>query len=113
MVHKLNTEEFYEKVYDFNSDNPLNFLGEKPAIIDFYADLCGPCKMVSPILEELSQEYEFVDFYKVDIDVEQEISSKLNIKSIPTLYFISKGKTPKVVIGALDKSNLIKIIDEL
>ena len=90
------------------------FLGNKPAVIDFYATWCGPCKALSPILEEVSEEYAGkVDIYKVNVDEEQELSRMFEIRSIPTLFFIPLNGKPHRTMGAMSKEQLRKAIDEL
>lgn len=90
------------------------FLGGKPAVIDFYAPWCGPCKMLSPVLEELSEEYSGkVDVYKVNVDDEEELSALFGIRSVPTLFFIPMEGNPQRVAGALSKEQLKKVMDEV
>lgn len=110
---KLTTEEFKTKVFDYTKSNEWKFAGTKPAMIDFYADWCGPCKMVAPILEELSEEYgDKLDIYKVDTEVEQELSAVFGIRSIPSMLFIPVADQPKMQAGALPKNVLKEIIDK-
>ena len=110
---KLTTEEFKTKVFDYTKSNEWKFAGTKPALIDFYADWCGPCKMVAPILEELSEEYgDKLDIYKVDTEVEQELSAVFGIRSIPSMLFIPVSDQPKMQAGALPKNVLKEIIDK-
>lgn len=114
MVIPINKEEFIKKVYDLNSTNPFEYIGDVPCVIDFWAPWCGPCKAISPVLEELSDEYKLtVNFYKINVDEEEELSAIFNISSIPTLYFITKDKTPSVVQGAVGKEKLKSIINDL
>lgn len=90
------------------------FLGDKPALIDFYAPWCGPCKMLSPILEELSDEYAGkIDIYKVNVDNEEELSAIFGIQSVPTLIFIPQNGAPQRSSGALSKLQLIKAFDDI
>ncbi len=112
-VTQLTTEDFKKNIFDFTAHKEWKYEGERPAIIDFYADWCGPCKMVAPILKELSEEYEGkVDFYKVDTEVEQELSYVFGIRSIPSLLFIPTGdKPPMMQAGALPKDVLVKVIN--
>ena len=109
----LNTEDFKTKVLDYTKHDTWQYAGDKPAIIDFYADWCGPCKMVAPVLEELSEEYEGkIDIYKVDTEVEQELSAVFGIRSIPSMLFIPVNEQPKMQAGALPKNALKEVIDK-
>ncbi|WP_421874786.1 thioredoxin [Marinoscillum sp.] len=109
---KLTTELFKEQVFDYTKGQEWNFKGDKPAIIDFYADWCGPCQMVAPIFEELSEEYaDDVVIYKLDTEVEQELSAAFRIRSIPSILFIPKDGQPKMQMGALPKEALKEIIE--
>ena len=106
---------FLRRIADFeNNPNEWKFLGDKPAMIDFYASWCGPCKMLLPVVEELSEEYAGkIDIYKVNIDQEQELASLFNIQSIPTLYFIPMQGRPEKVMGAKPKHELKAMLDNL
>ena len=91
-----------------------NFKGKRPAVIDFYASWCGPCKSLTPTLEELSAEYEGkVDIYKVDVDSEPELAAAFGVRSIPTLVFIPLTGAPQTRVGALPKAALREAIDTL
>ena len=107
---KLTADKFKEEIFDYTQEKEWNFKGEKPAIIDFYADWCGPCQMVAPILEELSNEYPDVVIYKVDTEVEQELSAIFQIRSIPSILFIPKDKQPMMQAGALPKAAMEDVI---
>ena len=109
---KLTTELFKEKVFDYTTEKEWKYKGDKPAIIDFYADWCGPCKMVAPILEELSDERPEVIIYKVDTEVERELAAVFGIRSIPSILFIPLDKQPMMQAGALPKNALEEIIDK-
>ena len=109
---KLTTQKFKEDIFDYIAEKDWNYKGDKPAIIDFYADWCGPCKMVAPILEELSNENPDVIIYKVDTEVEQELSAVFQIRSIPSILFIPKDGQPMMQAGALPKNALQEIIDK-
>ena len=110
---KLTTEDFKNKVFDYTKNNEWKFEGDKPAIIDFYADWCGPCKMIAPVLEELSTEYgDKLNIYKVDTEAEQELSAVFGIRSIPSMLFIPVGEQPKMQAGALPKNVLKEIIEK-
>jgi len=109
---KLTTQKFKEDIFDYTAEKEWNYKGDKPAIIDFYADWCGPCKMVAPILEELSDENPDVIIYKVDTEVEQELSAVFQIRSILRILFIPKDRQPMMQAGALPKNALQEIIDK-
>ena len=109
---KLTTQKFKEDIFDYTAEKEWNYKGDKPAIIDFYADWCGPCKMVAPILEELSNENPDVIIYKVDTEVEQELSAVFQIRSSPSIVFIPKDRQPMMQAGALPKNALQEIIDK-
>lgn len=110
----LTAEQFKADIFDYTASKEWKYKDDVPAIIDFYADWCGPCKMVAPILEELSKEYEGkVKIYKVDTEVEQELSSVFGIRSIPSMLFIPLGdKQPMMQAGALPKTSLKEIIEK-
>ncbi len=106
MIEHLTMDTFKQKVFDFEKNTEWKFEGGKPAIIDFYADWCGPCKMVAPILEELSKEYDGkLDIYKVDTEKEQELAAMFGIRSIPSLLFIPLNDKPQMAQGALPKES--------
>ena len=109
---KLTTEQFKQDIFDYTTESEWKYKGDKPAIIDFYTDWCGPCKMVAPILEELSNENPDIVIYKVDTEVEQELSSVFQIRSIPSILFIPFCKQPMMQAGALPKNSLQEIIDK-
>ncbi|MDD4703849.1 MAG: thioredoxin [Bacteroidales bacterium] len=112
---KLTKTEFLSKVMNYEQ-NPQEwvYLGDKPCVIDFYADWCGPCKMVAPILEELAKEYDGeIYIYKIDTEKEQELAQVFGIRSIPSLLFVPMNEQPQMVMGALPKSELKKAIDDV
>jgi len=113
MTIKLTTEDFKNKVFNYETEKEWNYKGTLPAIIDFYADWCGPCKMVAPVLEELGREYEGkIVIYKVDTEAEQELSAVFGIRSIPTFLFIPTSGKPAMQPGALPKAAFKQIIEE-
>lgn len=113
-MEKLNKNTFIEKVFDFENNTEWSFVGDRPCIIDFYADWCGPCKMVSPILEELSEDYKgLIDIYKIDTDKEQELASVFGIRSIPSVMFVPVGDKPQMAIGAMQKEGYISAINKI
>jgi thioredoxin 1 len=113
-LEHLTKQTFLDKVFNFEVNKEWKFEGELPAIIDFYADWCGPCKMVAPILEELSAEYAGkIDIYKIDTEAEQELAAAFNIRSIPSMLFIPKNGQPQMAVGALPKDALKNAIAEV
>ena len=113
MSEHLSKESFIEKVFDYENNKEWEFKGDLPAVIDFYADWCGPCKMIAPIIEELSAEYEGkVNFYKMDTEAEQELAGAFGIQSIPSLLFIPNEGQPQMAAGALPKNTLKEVIDK-
>ena len=108
----LTAEKFRNEVFDYTTEKEWKFKGGKPAIIDFYADWCGPCKVVAPVLEELSNENPQLTIYKVDTEVEQELSAIFRIKSIPSILFIPMEGEPMMQAGALPKKSLQEVIDK-
>ena len=114
MVEHLTLASFKEKVFDFENNKDWKFEGNKPCIIDFYADWCGPCKTLAPILEELSDEYgDKINIYKIDTEAEQELAGIFGIKSIPSLLFVPKDGQPQMAMGALPKDTFEKAIKDV
>ncbi|HKJ06910.1 MAG TPA: thioredoxin [Flavobacteriaceae bacterium] len=114
MTELLTKETFLKKVFNFEENKEWKFEGDKPCVIDFYADWCGPCKMVAPVLEELSDEYkDKVDIYKIDTEAEQELAAAFGIRSIPSILFVPTDKEPQMAQGALPKAQLEKIISDV
>lgn len=113
-LEHLTKDTFKEKVFNFETNKEWKFEGKTPAIIDFYADWCAPCKMVAPILEELKEEYgDKLDIFKVDTEQEREISSMFGIQSIPSLLFIPVDGQPQMAMGALPKETFKKAIGDV
>jgi len=113
MTTELTTDTFKEKVFDYNNSDEWVFEGDKPAIIDFWAEWCGPCKMVGPILEELSEEYDGkIDVYKVNVDDYPELSQAFGIRSIPSILFVPMEGNPQMSLGALPKETFKQAITE-
>lgn len=114
MAINITKEDFLKKVMDYkNNPTEWKYLGDKPAIIDFYASWCGPCKMLAPIMEELAKEYDGKMYvYKVDTEAEQELAQIFGIRSIPSILFIPMEGKPMMTQGALPKTELKKIISE-
>jgi len=111
----LNTEMFIDQIFDYKA-NPQKWVykGDKPAIIDFYATWCGPCKRVAPIMEELAAEYEGqINIYKVDTDKEKELAGQVfGIRSIPSILFIPVDGQPTMYTGAYPKEHYVDLIKE-
>ena len=113
-VEYLSTEDFIAKVFDYRINNEWKYRGKVHCVIDFYADWCAPCRRVSPIMEELAQEYaNEIQFYKVNIDYEKEIAQVFGIRSIPAIMICPLNGTPAMAIGALLKQEYQKMISEV
>ncbi len=113
MPTHLTKDTFLKEVFDYEHNKEWKFEGTIPAVIDFYADWCGPCKMVAPIIEELSKEYEGkVNFYKIDTEAEQELAAAFGIQSIPSLLFIPVDGKPQMAAGALPKDTFVEVIEK-
>ena len=114
MIENLTKETFLEKVFNFEENQEWKFEGKKPVLIDFYADWCGPCKALAPVLEQLSEEYEGkIDIYKIDTEVEQELAAAFAIRSIPSMLFCPAEGQPEMANGALPKAELERIIADV
>ncbi|NVO19345.1 MAG: thioredoxin [Bacteroidetes bacterium] len=113
-MEHLNKETFLSKVFNFETNAEWKFEGNLPCLIDFYADWCGPCKMVAPILEELSEEYKGkINIYKVDTEVELELAAAFGIRSIPSLLFCPMDGKPQMAMGALPKQAMKDAINDV
>ncbi len=114
MAEHLTKDTFLKKVFNYEQNKEWKYSGDKPCIIDFYADWCGPCKMVAPILEELSKEYEGKLYvYKIDTEAEQELASVFGIRSIPSLLFVPMEGQPQMAQGALPKEVFEKAFKDI
>jgi thioredoxin len=113
-MEHLTLDTFKTKVFNFEINKEWKFEGDKPCIVDFYADWCGPCKMVAPIMEELSEEFKGkIDIYKVDTEAEQELAAVFGIQSIPSILFIPKSGQPQMAAGAMPKESFVQAITEI
>ena len=115
MVIELTKADFFDKItnYEANPDKWV-YNGKKPAIVDFFATCCGPCKGLAPVLAEIATEYkDQIDVYKVDIDKESELASAFGIRSVPTLLFIPMDGQPQMSLGALPKADLKRAVEEI
>jgi len=114
MTELLTKETFLKKVFNYEKNKEWTFEGDVPCLIDFYADWCGPCKMVAPILEQLSEEYAGkINIYKVDTEAQQELAAAFAIRSIPSMLFCPKEGEPQMAQGALPKQQLEQIIKDV
>jgi thioredoxin 1 len=114
MVELLTKETFLSKVFNYEKNTDWKYEGTKPCIIDFYADWCGPCKMVAPVLEELAKDFEGkLDVYKVDTEAEQELASVFGIRSIPSFLFVPSEGQPQMAMGALPKDTFIQAFKDV
>jgi thioredoxin len=113
-MEHLTKETFQAKVFNYEKNKDWKFEGELPCIIDFYADWCQPCKIVAPILEELSKEYEGkINIYKVNTEEETELAAAFGIRSIPSILFCPMDVQPQMAQGALPKETLIQAINDV
>ena len=115
VVKHLTKAEFFEKVWNYEKNSKeWKYEGDKPCIIDFYTTWCGPCKRLSPILEELAKEYDGkIIVYKVNTEVERELASVFQVRSIPTLLFCPLKDNPQINVGALPKEQLVEAINKV
>ena len=113
-MEHLTKATFIEKVFDYENNKDWKYAGELPAIVDFYADWCGPCKAVAPVLDQLSKEYKGkISIYKVDTEKEPELASAFGIRSIPSILFIPKEGKPQMAMGALPKEAFVEAISNV
>ncbi len=113
MATQLTKDKFLKEIFDYENNKEWKFEGKLPAVIDFYADWCQPCKMVAPIIEELSVEYDGkVNFFKVDTEAQQELAGAFGIQSIPSLLFIPVDGKPQMAAGALPKASFVEVIEK-
>ena len=113
-MEKLTKAAFLEKVFNYEQNKEWKYEGKLPCLIDFYADWCGPCKMVHPVLEELSKEYDGkINIYQIDTEAEQELAGAFGIRSIPSLLFCPTEGQPQMAQGALPKATIKKAIEEI
>ena len=111
---KLKAEQFKNDIFDYTKSKDWNYKDKVPAIIDFYADWCGPCKMVAPILDELAEEYKGkLKIYKVDTEAQQELAAMFGIQSIPTLLYVPMEGKPQLAAGAPPKPQLVQTMKDI
>ena len=112
-VQYLTTAQFKEKVFDYTKNRDWNYVGKRPAIIDFYTTWCGPCKRLAPIMETLSEKYKGkVDFYKIDIERDREPANRFDVTSIPQVLYVPMNGKPQKLIGLYPKEQIEEIIDQ-
>lgn len=112
-VIQMDKAMFLKDVFNFEKSNEWKYQGNKPAIIDLYADWCGPCKQIAPIMKDLAKEYDGkIVIYKVNVDKQKELAALFNATSIPLLVFIPMNGEPQLFRGAADKATYKKAIDE-
>ena len=113
-IEYLTAETFKKKVFDYKTNTEWKYEGELPAIVDFYADWCKPCKIVAPVLAELQEEYKGkIIVYKVNVDNEKELASVFQTNSIPAFLFIPMIGQPQMAKGALPKETFEKVIKDV
>ena len=115
MAKDITTKYFNKNVYDLkkvDDSGELKFLGDNPVVVDFHAPWCGPCRVLGPVIDELNEEYDNVDFYKVDTEAEMELAASFGVRSLPTLLFIPMEGKPMMSPGAPRKQFLKEMIDE-
>ncbi|NLV19416.1 MAG: thioredoxin [Bacteroidetes bacterium] len=114
MTEHLTKETFLSKVFDYEKNKEWKYEGERPCVIDFYADWCGPCKIVAPVLEELANDYEGkLDIFKVNTEEQQELAAVFGIKSIPSILFVPLEGQPQMAMGALPRETFIKAFKDV
>jgi len=114
MTQALTKDTFLQKVFNYEQNKEWKFEGDKPCIIDFWAEWCAPCRMVAPVLEELSEEYkDKINVYKVNTEEQQELAAAFGIRSIPSLLFVPKEGQPQMAAGALPKDTFVKVIEDV
>lgn len=114
MVEHLTKETFLNKVFNYEKNKEWKFEGEKPCIIDFYADWCRPCKMVAPVLEELARDFDGkINVFKVNTEEELELASAFGIRSIPSFLFVPASGQPQMAMGALPKETFVKAFKDV
>jgi thioredoxin len=114
MTEHLTKTTFLEKVFNYETNTDWSYIGDKPCIIDFWAEWCGPCRAFAPVFEELSEQYTGkVTFYKVDTEAEQELAAVFGIRSIPSILFIPQNAQPQMAMGALPQAAMEQAIEDI
>ncbi len=111
-VKHLGYDSFRAKIFDFENNKEWNYKGKKPSIVEFYADWCGPCKVIAPVLDEVSVKYDGkVNIYKINVDREGTLASMFGVRGIPTFLFIPVNEKPYMSSGMISKKSLISEIE--
>jgi thioredoxin len=114
MIEHLTKETFLNKIFNYETNKEWKYEGERPCIIDFYADWCGPCKIVAPVLEQLAKDFDGkINVFKVDTEDQQELASVFGIRSIPSFLFVPSEGQPQMAMGALPKETFIKAFKDV
>lgn len=114
MLEHLTKETFKEKVFDYEVNKTWQFSGDLPCVIDFYADWCGPCKMIAPTLQKLAEKYAGkLNVYKVNTEEQAELAAAFGVTSIPTLLFVPKTGEPRMAVGALPMASFEKAFEDV
>ncbi|MDY0268788.1 thioredoxin family protein [Trichloromonas sp.] len=112
-MNNLTLETFKTEIFDFENNQDWKYLGNKPTILKFTASWCQPCKQIQPILDELDNEYDNINFYKIDVEEEQELSAMFGIKSVPSLLFIPVDEKPQMMVGGVSKDKFKEVIKDI
>ena len=113
-VIEMNGELYLKSIADYKSTKEFKFKGNKPVVIDFYADWCGPCRLVAPLMKELAKEYENkVTFYKVNVDNDRDLATALGIQNLPTILFIPMKGDPQAIVGSASKETFKQAIEQV
>jgi thioredoxin len=113
-ISQLTNETFKKVIFNYDANKTWKYEGSKPAIIDFYADWCPPCRQLSPLVEEIAKEYEGkIVVYKVNTDNEKILAQSLGISSLPTLLYIPAKGNPQITVGMMPKETLVKTVNEI
>jgi len=110
MVIDITAKEFKEKIFDYDNEKEWKFKGTKPTLVEYGASWCNPCKMLAPVLDEISNEHPEINFYKVDTEVESELSLQFAIRSIPAVLYIPLDGQPKMVTGFGGKESIEELL---
>lgn len=114
MIEHLTVDTFKEKVFNYQKNKEWKFEGDLPCLIDFYADWCGPCRIIAPVLEELAEEFDGkMNIYKVNTEKERELAAIFRVQSIPSLLFVPVDGQPQMAMGALPKETFKKAFQDV